>query len=101
VRPWISDEGTSPRWEDDALLRYLSAGERAIWGEHPEAFCEDAIVTDRPAAITDADTDLNASDDYANALAHYVAAMVFGEDSEDGANAAESKRHYELFVAEM
>lgn len=101
VRPWISDEGANPRWDDATLLRYISAGERAIWGVHPEAFSVETILTDRPAEITDANTDLNVSDDYATALAHYASAMVFSEDSEDGANIAESKNQLELFAAEM
>ena len=100
IRSAISDE-SSVRWTDATLRIYMFDGETAIVNVHPEAQYGTRVVNSTPALLSANTASFTVSDSYRSAMFHYVAFRVFGEDSEDAANAALSKHHFQLFQASM
>jgi len=97
IRSAISDE-SSVRWVDATLRRYMLDGEVEIVNAHPEAQYGLRVSNSAPTLLAANSDSFTVSSEYRTALIHYVAARVFGEDSDDAANAALSKMHFALFT---
>ena len=100
VRPEIGDKTEPYRWANTAFLKPLSDGEREIVSRVPEAKYVSAITTSaltEHAAVTE---DVLVTDDYFNALLHYVAFRILSE-LQDAGNIAAAKEHYGLFREEF
>lgn len=103
VRQQVQDED-SRRWIDKELIPYGSRAESAIWGDHPEAFCETAIATSRPLALSThphGNAKLHISEEWVMAWVHYTAFLLRSEDNADTMDSAAAAAHYKLYLQEV
>lgn len=101
VREQLSDQTVGYRWSAATLLLYLNDGRREIVRLHPEAAYVTAITVTALAEQTDLAQDIALTDNFVNALMHYVCHRVMLEDSENAGNLAVSQAHSQLFEKEM
>jgi len=107
TRDYISDSVVTYRNTDVKLFRYADDGQRKILSKHPEAAYSDedtSISTTGPdeiIALTASGDSLAIRDSFADALSHFIAAKVFGEDSEDIANQNLASYHNDKFREDM
>jgi hypothetical protein len=100
VRRVIKDRGTPPRHGNADLLDYSNLTQDMLWTDHPEAFMEDGIPTDRPTELTSADNtrDLPITRDFEQPFVHHVAYLVLMEDSEIQSNQGLAEYHYAQYI---
>jgi len=100
----ISDDAAGNlgvRYPIGTLYQYMYEGERAIVRRHPEAQYINAVAAVPIVLMTTPASTPTISDDWLDAICHYVAARVFGEDSEDLANSTQSEIHYKHFMSSI
>lgn len=100
VRPEIGDKTSTYRWADANFLKPISDGEREIVSRVPEAKYVSAITTDALTEHASVTESILVTDDYINALLHYVAFRLLSE-LQDAGNIAAAKEHYSLFREEF
>ena len=106
-RYYISDSVATYRNSDVKLFLYADDGQKRILTKHPEAAYSDddsSISTTGPdelTALTATGDSLEIRDSFAPALAHFIAARVFEEDSEDIANRELAGYHDAKFEEDM
>lgn len=88
------------RWSDAQLYPYINVARAVLLADHPEgqyiSKVANTVLTD-VSALTD---DVAIGPEWLMGLAHLVTSYVLGEDSDDAANAALSKDHYQKYLAE-
>ena len=101
VRRQIRDETGNPRWLDPVLFNYMTDGTRQILALRPAAGFNASVGRITVTNINNGNADIQVTDDYANALMHYVCGRAFAEDAEDAANLTLAREHYALYSREM